>query len=333
MVKIIGGKELEAVTASNVENNSIFLDASDNKIKIKDNSGTVLSIQELSADSSCLALKNLCRTLIDREGVYSNDTNDMWGDAYIDSNGREDSVDLTNYGMPYFDDTNLKYIGLNDSSNTDTTHDPDSFYDPNNAFNHNDTNYAYLVGISSTKQLGKTFDSKTIYKVRVKCSAQGTNGSIKLQSYDGSSWNDVQTLDSGSDPEFNGEVVLNSSVQGLRVQFIPNSGSWNNKVYLLYYGVQEESIITHTIPAGTFNSTISHAIGTAIVEDWETGADIQFKLTNTGGDDSGWLDYNAINNFTAFIAEPDTLIVKLIPKSSSPTAGTPSIRAFAVRAW
>ena len=41
MTKIIGGKELGAVTAANVENNSIFQDASDNIIKVKDNSGTV----------------------------------------------------------------------------------------------------------------------------------------------------------------------------------------------------------------------------------------------------------------------------------------------------
>lgn len=41
MVKIIGGKELEAIDSANAENNSIFLDASDDVIKIKDNNGNV----------------------------------------------------------------------------------------------------------------------------------------------------------------------------------------------------------------------------------------------------------------------------------------------------
>ena len=41
MVKIIGGKELEAVTAASVPNNSIFLDDADNIIKVKTNSGVV----------------------------------------------------------------------------------------------------------------------------------------------------------------------------------------------------------------------------------------------------------------------------------------------------
>ena len=44
MVKITNGKEFEAVASSAVENNSIFLDSSDNVIKIKDNSGATINI-------------------------------------------------------------------------------------------------------------------------------------------------------------------------------------------------------------------------------------------------------------------------------------------------
>jgi len=208
-------------------------------------------------------------------------------------------------------------------------------------------------------------------------------------------------------------------------------------------------IITHDLPAGTFNSTISSAIGVPLVEDWETGADIQYKLNNgditeldatvlsqaapydtwnlqqsyipnlrddyhvstitletqnnaypTVGqarvvvnysdassdttdytstlddtyeefpatvniakvvtsidiyvnhassgtqyvknldittspgtvNDSGWLNTNEVSAFTPFITEPTTLIVKLIPKTTSPTSGFPSIRGFCIRA-
>ena len=94
--------------------------------------------------------------------------------------------------------------------------------------------------------------------------------------------------------------------------------------------------INHTIPTGTFNDTISTAIGVPLIEDWETDADIQYKLTGTSGtEDTGWLSCGVtptISTFTAFTAEPDTLIVKLVPKAPSPTVGYPSIKGFYVRA-
>lgn len=91
----------------------------------------------------------------------------------------------------------------------------------------------------------------------------------------------------------------------------------------------ETSLITHDIPTGTFSSTISSSFLTFKAEDWEAGADVQYKLTGTGGaEDTGWLDTNEIVEFTAFTAEPDTLIVKLIPKTTSPTAGKPAINGI-----
>lgn len=46
MSKIIGGKELAPVIAANVENNSIFLDVSDNIIKMKGSSGNVKAVND-----------------------------------------------------------------------------------------------------------------------------------------------------------------------------------------------------------------------------------------------------------------------------------------------
>ncbi len=102
--------------------------------------------------------------------------------------------------------------------------------------------------------------------------------------------------------------------------------------------ISSDLIITHDIPAGTFSDTVSSAIGVPFIEDWETGADIQYKLTGTAGaEDTGWLDAMDTNpevsNFTAFTAEPDTLIVKLIPKTTSPTTGYPSVRGFYINSW
>ena len=95
-------------------------------------------------------------------------------------------------------------------------------------------------------------------------------------------------------------------------------------------------LITHDIPSGSFSSTISSAIGVPFIEDYEAGIDIKYKLTGTGGaDDTGWLDAGItpeLTSFTTFTDEPDTLIVKLVPKTTSPTTGYPSIKGFSVRA-
>ena len=87
--------------------------------------------------------------------------------------------------------------------------------------------------------------------------------------------------------------------------------------------------IYHTIPTGTFSATMSSMFATFKPENWEAGADVQYKLTGTAGaEDTGWLDTNEVAEFTAFTAEPDTCIVKLIPKTTAPQAGFPSINGF-----
>ena len=89
--------------------------------------------------------------------------------------------------------------------------------------------------------------------------------------------------------------------------------------------------ITHTIPSGTFPTTISSAVGSFLAQDWEAGASVQYKLTNAT-EDTGWLNSNEVSTFTAFTSQPTALIVNLVPKSSSPSAGYPSIRGFAIKA-
>jgi hypothetical protein len=91
------------------------------------------------------------------------------------------------------------------------------------------------------------------------------------------------------------------------------------------------SLIYHDVPSGTFGSTISAAIGITLVEDWETGASVRYKLINSG-EDTGWLDTGEISSFTAFTSEPTTSIVQLVPKSAPATTSYPSVRGFAVRA-
>lgn len=111
------------------------------------------------------------------------------------------------------------------------------------------------------------------------------------------------------------------------------SGEWDytNDYSVPVFSLATEDLVSqifHTIPSGTFSSTISSAFLTIDPEDWEDGANVQYKLTNTGGDDTGWLDFNDKKNFTAFTAEPENFIYKLIHKTTSPTAGTPSSTGY-----
>ena len=93
------------------------------------------------------------------------------------------------------------------------------------------------------------------------------------------------------------------------------------------------NLVVHTIPANTFKSTIKNLFAATLIADYESGIDIQVKLKNAS-EDSGFMSiFDASSNvkwntFTPFTTEPTQLIIKLVPKSSSPTTGYPSIYGF-----
>ncbi len=311
--------------------------------------GTLADADEVMANFNSgwsIALKNHIRQLIDRTGVYSADETDLWGEAYTAAAGRNNGVDTTATLTTAVFDTDKYVVTVDDEASGDTTHDPDTWTSPENAFDNDSTTSATEVVENATKVLGKTFGAKTVQRAFVDfyyyCGRVGDAGEliVKLQSYNGSTWDDVETLVNLTSTQVaEGRVTqlvdISSSVQGVRLSFNSTSstGMSAQTIYRLEYGDSAESQITHDIPTGTFSSTISSAIGSFIAADWETGADVDFKLTGTGGaEDTGWLNTNEVSTFTAFTAEPDTLIVKLIPKITSPTAGYPSIKGFAVRA-
>lgn len=84
-------------------------------------------------------------------------------------------------------------------------------------------------------------------------------------------------------------------------------------------------IIHHNIPS-IFQKEMTSSFGKGLFQDFETGSSIQYKLQDASTGDTGWLETGEISSFTAIT--PTKLIVKLIPKATSPTAGYPSIRGF-----
>jgi hypothetical protein len=301
--------------------------------------------------------RTLIRQLQDRDVDFSAQGKEF-AEAYNLSINQEDgrggSVDLTlsnGYSYSYNSvnpqsSTLTKFIkathNVTDLASGDTTSDPDSFTNPENAFDEDLTTFASDTGAGS---LGKTFAAEVVDSVFVKASAalgvSVRQVSILLESYNGSTWDLVETLlDSSVKTEDNSEiytvqklVVLETSVQGLRVRYT-GTDIQSTKVYSLAYGDPAAGYVQMAIPSGTFSSTVSSVIGVPLIEDWEADADIQYKFTGTAGaEDTGWLacaNSPLVSTFTAFTAEPDTLIVKLIPKTTSPTAGFPSIKGFAV---
>ena len=89
--------------------------------------------------------------------------------------------------------------------------------------------------------------------------------------------------------------------------------------------------VIQTIPTGTFDSAINGAIGVPFYGVLESGAVVQYKLSN-GSDDTGWLNVVTVDSFTAFSGgEPTTLTIGLTPKPTSSSVESPSIRGFWVR--
>lgn len=322
--------------------------------------GTTANATEVNAnfnESLNISGKNLVRQLVTSSQLFSSSGDDWFGEAYTDSDGRMNTVNQDNTTAYNGRSNNTMMVPVVNLASSDTVSNPNSFSNPTYAFDTSLSTYAYLQGSNIQSQylptLGTTFSAKTVKLVKYKFYAGGGNNihgasiTVKLQTYDGGTWNTEYTITTVSGTGtcntgvITGGFLLNKSVSGVRLYFECNGGAptygaiWDVYVYMLNYGDTPSSYgeISHNIPTGTFSSTSSKAFLSPLIADWETGADIQYKIQNAS-EDSGWLSCGnspLISSFTAFTSEPTTLTVKLIPKSSSPTAGYPAIYGVALR--
>lgn len=295
--------------------------------------------------------QNTIQQLQDREITFSADGG-MFAEAYIDADGRKNSVVTADTTTQFVTD---KYTAIDLSIDTDlvaagtiqssVTSGTNEWTTPENAFDGDDSTSASTSKPSNSNTLsaivGKTFTSTFIEIVKVKaslsCTSNSNNRSIVLQTYNGTTWTNALTLASTTlNITLNVEqsYYLSLTVQGVRIVFSASSPGNNFSSNLSLSTLEGgDSLnlptIKHAIPTGTFSSTPSTAFMTFKAEDWESGADVQFKLTNAT-EDTGWLASNEVVSFTALTAKPDECIVKLIPKATSPTAGYPSINGIAL---
>jgi len=89
-----------------------------------------------------------------------------------------------------------------------------------------------------------------------------------------------------------------------------------------------DTLIYHTIPTGTFSSTIKSAYFKTLVANTETGASIQYKLTNAS-EDSGYANDGELLSFNAFTSEPTQLVLTLSCNSTTSNYEYPTIYGVA----
>jgi len=193
-------------------------------------------------------------------------------DEFVDSTGTNDTVsvpvsltttDSTSQSTSYPTLSSSVYtLGANDEAPGDTTHDPDSFTNVSNAFDGDPTTNAQKVTASSTSathSLGKTFASKFVDYILVGTAIRrnGSNSwnsaSIKIQTYNGSTWSDETTLHSTTSKRYMaayGFYRMSKTVQGIRIQYTYSDDAsigCDFDLYQLEYG---DSLVTD----GVFNT-------------------------------------------------------------------------------
>lgn len=296
-----------------------------------------------------LSLKNAARESIDHAQTFSTDGTDLISEAFVDANGQNNLVNTGNTTALF--KTN-KY-GLNVSLGTPESRD-NSGTDPNNSFTTTIT--ALTSGIfTEFKAYNGSTDGRT---GALSVTIQDANG-VTLASKTSSNVTPTNTATltfaySDYTRAFKvGEIIsivtsfsnmilggchtnASDSFTGTNFSYtnqrVLSNASGNEYTYTPLTNTSASEFVELDLPSGTFSSTVSKLQGTVITNDWETGASINCKLLN-GSEDSGWLPINEIGSFTAFTTQPTKAQFQLVPKSSSPTAGYPSIKAVAIKGW
>lgn len=174
-----------------------------------------------------------------------------------------------------YDSTNDLYrLAPSDEASGDTTHDPDSFTNPSNAFDGDRTTFARksTAGDSFTYRLGKTFAAKNVEWVSFNVQNNLSSiSSFTIDTYNGSTWSTAHTLSTAVTGRQIGFFQIGSSVQGIAVKFTygATGGTKNMDVYHLEYG-----------DLSTSSSLICDSTGLTL-DGTEKGAVVFADMTNT----------------------------------------------------
>jgi len=276
------------------------------------------------------------------EGVtkISYGENDGFAEAYGSGAGTRSSVSTGKTTATF--STNKYIATFNNHGYISDTFVP--FSNPLNIFDGNDATYASYSGTEAQTGVGEywTLDTYvTSIKIKASTSFLGSGNcndrTIWLETYNGSTWTRHTALatvyeQNSSDPalEYDDTFELNETTRGIRIIFSVSQSAGANysaQVYTMERSITTDIIISQEIPTGIFESNVNKSFGQPLIEDWEEGANVEYKLVSSTAS-TDWLSYNTNNDVTEFIDPPTEVIIKLTPKDSSPTPGYPSIRGF-----
>jgi hypothetical protein len=232
-------------------------------------------------------------------GVTTDSTNwrnaDYLGaDVFTAAAGAKSTVDTTSSTALWDGTTDFYGLGITDQAAGDVTSDPDSFNNAANAFDGDDSTFADKTGVT-TYTLGKTFASETINAINYKVRVQNTTGTeaagcvVKIQSYNGATWDDVYTIRSGGlagSADLTYQGTYNSTlttIQGLRISFTNSVSNTKHHLYTLEYAAGYDA--SSTVETDEIIS-LNSAPDSIVVyghKDLPTGTSITVDISDDGG--------------------------------------------------
>jgi len=298
--------------------------------------GEVLTGAELNAlqdNSLRLQCLNLVRQLIDRS-VSFDGTGFDWGEAYIDTTGRKNSV---NTG-----DTDATFT----TDSYETTGSADSIIVHKLPFNLKTPSSAYLTPLFNNFETGCDVNFKLgNYPTTAMTGTESNTGFNDPDNAFDLSNTTYATSDNTTDSAL-GKTFASTNVYGIKYKF---------KVFLNYSGNPVTPRI-QTWDGGSWTTTESlstTSTGSTTTKDYEgysiidadtLGVRLLIDESSTGDCytyiycldiissiiETAYLNHNELVSFSELSSPPSVLTVKLIPKTVSPTAAYPSIKGVAL---
>ncbi len=279
--------------------------------------GTNADADEVNANqkaSMLLELKNHTRSLIDRAGVYSADGSDLWGEAFPTSGGINVGVALDGNTTAAYYESDDSYGPANDGAGSPVT-------DANGWSWTNDGAVTSFAGLRITpnSDILVTTVTKHSSVTATRAVIRTTSGqTLATATFSGDDATFTTTLLSGIEYEIgadsNGASYTKYKTSNATYPQADTNITWTagfsggtsttSALNILSItsstGAATAGAISMTLPTGTFSATSSSAVLGSLLDKWEVGSNIQFKLTNST-EDSGWLEADDIvQTFTAF---------------------------------
>ena len=290
------------------------------------------------------SILNKIRQQIDRSVDISLDEDDIFSDAYIDADGRENTVNIGNTDSTF--STN-KYqvdnLGTSGPLSTETigiTHSPNANCIWKGIINADCIFTEVGFYLHGTGTMTITIYDDVWTQVAQKVQAYGSTG-LQSMTFTISDYSSLLI----ATKQFR---VIAAYTSNLEIAY-PGGYFYSNPLFMTdatyvdqYFGnngfltaqaagvvASGQSVVEQTIPSGTFPSTISSLIGKSLVSGIAPTCTIKHKLTNAT-EDSGWIDDGVIGSFTAFTSEPTKYIIQLTGASGTPVSGEPNIKGSGV---